>query len=171
MYASVPQFVFKSPIAFIDILRNFLYQVFFSHILIANPFIIAIPFITRLWTAQQTRHFTDCLKQVIIFITNFKQQFVRLHVSFFIIAISFNCCNIFFSLQNKSRIEKLKLIRAQAFPFAGLNQKSRKNAEIFISVSFSFAELFPIFFNFPVLNEFFKFNHLLIYHFSKFSFR
>ena len=69
-------------------------------------------------------HITDRLKQVIIFITNFKQQFVRLHVSFIIIATHVNFCNIFFSPKNKSGIEKLKLIRAQVFSFPGSVRKS-----------------------------------------------
>lgn len=80
-------------------------------------------------------HITDRLKQVIIFITNFKQRFVRLHVSFIIIATHVNFCNIFFSPpKNKPRIEKLKLIRAQVFSFSGLSQKICKNTEIPIFV-------------------------------------
>lgn len=79
-------------------------------------------------------HITDRLKQVIIFITNFKQRFVRLHVCFIIIATHVNFCNIFFSPKNKSRIEKLKLIRSQVFSFSGLSQKICKNTEIPIFV-------------------------------------
>ena len=96
-------------------------------------------------------HITDRLKQVIIFITNFKQRFVRLHVSFIIIATHVNFCNIFFSPKNKSGIEKRKLIRAQFFSFSGLSQKICKNTEIPIFVPRSIA----------VFNEFRKFSHLL----------
>jgi hypothetical protein len=105
-------------------------------------------------------HITDRLKQVIIFITNFKQQFVRLHVSFIIIATHVNFCNIFFSPKNKSGIEKLKLIRAQVFSFSGLSQKICKNTEI------------PIFVprNIAVFNEFRKFSHLLFNLMPKFFF-
>ena len=107
------------------------------------------------------RHITDCLKQVIIFIMNFQQQSVGLHVGFIIIAAHINFGNIFFRPQNKSHIEKLKPIRAQAFPFAGLGQKSCKNTEIFILVSR----------NITVFNEFRKFRHQLFELTSKFFLR